>query len=206
MSADGMLNLYSAVAVAGSKDARGKGVLVVMNDEINSGRDVSKSINIKVEAFKSPWGPLGLVVEGKNYWFRKLDKRHTMNSEFDIEKIDALPLVEIAYAGGNVSDTAYRAFANSGAKALIHAGPGNGSVAGPLVPVLQEIRGKGIQIIRSSHVNAGGFVLRNAEQPDDKYDWIVAHDLNPQKARILATVALTSTNDSKELQRIFWEY
>ena len=206
MSADGMLNLYSAVAVAGSKDARGKGVLVVLNDEINSGRDVSKSINIKVEAFKSPWGPLGLVVEGKNYWFRKLDKRHTMNSEFDIEKIDALPLVEIAYAGGNVSDTAYRAFANSGTKAIIHAGPGNGSVAGPLVPVLQEMRGKGIQIIRSSHVNAGGFVLRNAEQPDDKYDWVVAHDLNPQKARILATVALTSTNDSKELQRIFWEY
>lgn len=206
MSADGMLNLYSAVAVAGSKDARGKGVLVVMNDEINSGRDVTKSINIKVEAFRSPWGPLGLVVEGKNYWFRKLDKRHTMNSEFDIEKIDALPLVEIAYAGGNVNDTAYRAFANSGAKALIHAGPGNGSVAGPLVPVLQEMRGNGIQIIRSSHVNAGGFVLRNAEQPDDKYDWIVAHDLNPQKARILATVALTSTNDSKELQRIFWEY
>ncbi|MBL8413840.1 MAG: asparaginase [Propionivibrio sp.] len=206
MSADGMLNLYSAVAVAGSKDARGKGVLVVMNDEINSGRDVSKSINIKVEAFKSPWGPLGMVVEGKNYWFRKLDKRHTMNSEFDIEKIDALPLVEITYAGGNVSDTAYRAFANSGAKAIIHAGPGNGSVAGPLVPVLQEMRGKGIQIIRSSHVNAGGFVLRNAEQPDDKYDWIVAHDLNPQKARILATVALTSTNESKELQRIFWEY
>ena len=60
--------------------------------------------------------------------------------------------------------------------------------------------------IRSSHVNQGGFVLRNAEQPDDKYDWLVAHDLNPQKARILASVALTSTQDSKELQRIFWEY
>lgn len=206
MSADGMLNLYSAVSVAGSKDARGKGVLVVMNDEINSGRDVSKAINIKVEAFKSPWGPLGLVVEGKNYWFRKLDKRHTVNSEFDVEKIDALPLVEIAYAGGNVSDTAYRSFANAGAKAIIHAGPGNGSVAGRLVPVLQELRGKGVQIIRSSHVNAGGFVLRNAEQPDDKYDWVVAHDLNPQKARILASVALTATSDSKELQRIFMEY
>ncbi len=206
MSADGMLNLYSAVAVAGSKDARGKGVLVVMNDEINSGRDVSKSINIKVEAFKSPWGPLGLVVEGKNYWFRKLDKRHTMNSEFDIEKIDVLPQVEIAYAAGGVTDVAYRSLASSGAKAIIHAGPGNGSVSGTLVPALQELRGKGVHIIRSTHVNAGGFVLRNAEQPDDKYDWVVAHDLNPQKARILATVALTSTNDSKELQRIFWEY
>lgn len=206
MSADGMLNLYSAVTVAGSKDARSKGVLVVMNDEINSGRDVTKAINVKVEAFKSPWGALGMVVEGKNYWFRKLDKRHTVSSEFDIEKISALPLVEIAYAGGNVSDTAYRAFANSGAKAIIHAGPGNGSVAGTLVPVLQELRGKGIQIIRSSHVNAGGFVIRNAEQPDDKYDWIVANDLNPQKARILATVALTATSDTKELQRIFMQY
>lgn len=206
MSADGMLNLYSAVTVAGSKDARSKGVLVVMNDEINSGRDVTKAVNVKVEAFKSPWGALGMVVEGKNYWFRKLDKRHTVSSEFDIEKISALPLVEIAYAGGNVSDTAYRAFANAGAKAIIHAGPGNGSVAGTLVPVLQELRGKGIQIIRSSHVNAGGFVIRNAEQPDDKYDWIVANDLNPQKARILASVALTATSDTKELQRIFMQY
>ncbi len=49
-------------------------------------------------------------------------------------------------------------------------------------------------------------MIHSAEQPDDKYDGIVAHDLNPQKARILASVALTQTNDSKELQRIFWEY
>jgi glutamin-(asparagin-)ase len=177
-----------------------------MNDEINSGRDASKMVNIRPDAFKSPWGPLGMVVEGKNYWFRKLDKRHTANSEFDIDKIDTLPLVEIAYASGNVNDTAYRAFANAGAKAIIHAGTGNGSVSATLVPVLQELRGKGLHIIRSSHVNAGGFVIRNAEQPDDKHDWIVAHDLNPQKARILASVALTATSDSKELQRIFMEY
>jgi glutamin-(asparagin-)ase len=49
-------------------------------------------------------------------------------------------------------------------------------------------------------------VLRNAEQPDDKYDWVVAHDLNPQKARILASVALTKTADTKDLQRMFMEY
>ncbi|MBC3936100.1 asparaginase [Undibacterium sp. CY7W] len=206
MSADGMLNLYNAVSVAGNRESRGRGVLVVMNDEINSGRDVAKTINIRPDAFKSPWGDLGMIVEGKTYWFRRLDKRHTSTSEFDIDKIKSLPLVEIAYASGNVSDTAYRAFAQEGAKAIIHAGPGNGSVSGSLVPVLQELRAKGIQIIRSSHVNGGGFVLRNAEQPDDKYDWVVAHDLNPQKARILATVALSLTNDSKELQRIFMQY
>ncbi|CAH0153614.1 Glutaminase-asparaginase [Pseudomonas sp. Bi130] len=206
MSADGMLNLYNAVAVASSKDARGKGVLVTMNDEIQSGRDVSKMINIKTEAFKSAWGPLGMVVEGKSYWFRLPAKRHTMDSEFDIKTIKSLPDVEIAYSYGNVSDTAYKALAQSGAKAIIHAGTGNGSVSSRVVPALQALRKDGVQIIRSSHVNAGGFVLRNTEQPDDKYDWVVAHDLNPQKARILAMVALTKTNDSKELQRMFWEY
>ncbi|WCM53473.1 asparaginase [Pseudomonas sp. WJP1] len=206
MSADGMLNLYNAVAVASSKDARGKGVLVTMNDEIQSGRDVSKMVNIKTEAFKSAWGPLGMVVEGKSYWFRQPVKRHTMDSEFDIKTIQSLPDVEIAYSYGNVGDTAYKALAQSGAKAIIHAGTGNGSVSSRVVPALQALRKDGVQIIRSSHVNAGGFVLRNAEQPDDKYDWVVAHDLNPQKARILAMVALTKTNDSKELQRMFWEY
>ncbi|WP_348970979.1 asparaginase [Pseudomonas atacamensis] len=206
MSADGMLNLYNAVAVASSKEARGKGVLVTMNDEIQSGRDVSKMINIKTEAFKSAWGPLGMVVEGKSYWFRLPAKRHTMESEFDIKNIKSLPDVEIAYSYGNVSDTAYKALAQAGAKAIIHAGTGNGSVSSRVVPSLQALRKDGVQIIRSSHVNAGGFVLRNAEQPDDKYDWVVAHDLNPQKARILAMVALTKTNDSKELQRMFWEY
>jgi len=206
MSADGMLNLHNAVTVAASKDARGKGVLVAMNDEINSGRDVAKMVNLRTDAFKSPWGPLGMVVEGKNYWFRLPAKRHTVNSEFDIEKITALPAVEIVYGSGNASDVAYRAFAANGAQAIIHAGTGNGSVSNTVVPSLRDLRSKGVHIIRSSHVNAGGFVLRNAEQPDDKYDWIVAHDLNPQKARILALVALSKTQDSKELQRIFWEY
>ena len=77
ISADGALNLLNAVTTAAAKDSRGKGVLVVMNDEIHTGRDVSKSVNIKTEAFRSPWGPLGMVVEGKTYWFRAPVKRHT---------------------------------------------------------------------------------------------------------------------------------
>jgi glutamin-(asparagin-)ase len=205
LSADGALNLLNAVTVAGSKDARGKGVLVTMNDEIQSGRDVTKSVNIKTEAFKSQWGPLGMVVEGTNYWFRAPVKRHTAQSEFNIDDFSALAPVEIVYSYGNVPRTSFDANGKNGIKALIHGGPGNGSVADRIVPVLQDLRGQGVQIIRSSRV-PDGFVLRNAEQPDDKYDWVVAHDLKPQKARILAAVALTKTSDTKELQRIFWQY
>ena len=209
ISADGALNLLNAVTTAAAKDSRGKGVLVVMNDEIHTGRDVSKSVNIKTEAFRSPWGPLGMVVEGKTYWFRAPVKRHTTGSEFDIEQIAALPAVSIAYGSGNADDTAYRAFAAKGAKgakAIIHAGTGNGSVSNQVVPALRELRAQGVQIIRSARVTAGGFVLRNAEQPDDQYDWVVSHDLNPQKARILAMVALARGADSKTLQRVFMEY
>ena len=205
LSADGALNLYSAVSVAASKDAGGKGVLITMNDEIQSGRDVHKHINVKTEAFKSQWGPLGMVVEGKNYWFRAPVKRHTTQSEFNIDDIKALPAVDIVYGYSNMNTTGIEAYGKAGVKALIHAGTGNGSVASQAVESLKTLRSQGVQIIRSARV-PDGFVLRNAEQPDDKYDWVVAHDLRPQKARILAMVALTKTNDSKELQRIFWEY
>ena len=205
LSADGALNLLGAVSVAAATDAMGKGVLVTMSDEIQSGRDVNKDINIKTGAFLSQWGPLGMVVEGKNYWFRAPVKRHTMQSEFNIDQIQSLPQVEIAYSYGSVPPAAIEAFAKSGAKAIVHAGTGNGSVADRIVPVLNDLRGKGVVIVRSSRVPYG-FVLRNAEQPDDKYDWVVAHDLRPEKARLLAALALTKTSNAKEIQRIFWEY
>lgn len=206
MSADGMLNLFDAVAVAASPSARGKGVLVTMNDDILSGRDASKRINIKPSAFASPWGALGMVVEGKSYWFRTLAKRHTANSEFDIDTINSLPEVAIVYGAGNMNIDLYDAAVKGGAKAIIHAGTGNGSVPNYAVDKLRAIRAAGVMIVRSSRVGEGGFVLRNAEQPDDQYDWVVAHDLNPQKAKILAAVALTKAVSTADLQRMFWEY
>ena len=205
LSADGALNLVNAVSVAAAADAKGKGVLVTMNDEIQSGRDVNKDVNIKTGAFLSQWGPLGMSVEGKNYWFRAPVKRHTMQSEFNIDQIQSLPPVEIVYSYGSVPPTAVNAFASAGAQAIVHAGTGNGSVADRIVPVLNDWRSKGTVIVRSSRVPYG-FVLRNAEQPDDKYDWVVAHDLRPEKARLLTALALTKTKDTREIQRIFWEY
>ncbi len=205
LSADGALNLLNAVTVAASPDAAGKGVLVTMNDEIQSGRDVSKTVNLKTEAFKSQWGPLGMSIEGRNYWFRAPVKRHTVQSEFNIDNIDSLASVEVVYSYGNVPCDPFEAVERSGVQALVHEGPGNGAVADRIVPLLQRLRSHGVHVIRASRV-PDGFVLRNAEQPDDQYDWVVAHDLKPQKARILAAVALTQTSDSHELQRIFWQY
>ncbi|MFW1909104.1 type II asparaginase [Acinetobacter ursingii] len=208
LSADGPLNLYSAVALAASDEAKNKGVMVLMNDSIFAARDVTKTINIHTNAFASQWGALGTLVEGKPYWFRNSVKRFNNSSEFNIENIkgDQLPLVQIVYGSDSMLPDAYLAYAKAGTEAIIHAGTGNGSVANYIVPTLRQLHDEqGIQIIRSSRVPQG-FVLRNAEQPDDKYGWIVSHDLNPQKARLLAALALTKTNDAKEIQRMFWQY
>lgn len=205
LSADGPLNLYNAVVVASSKDAAGKGTLVVMNDEIHSARDVTKTNSLKVETFKSLYGPLGVVVESQPRFYRAPIRPHTMQSEFDINEVQSLPEVNVVYTHGNMSRVPYDAFVAAGAKGIIHAGFGNGSVPDYMEAPLSEIRSKGVVIVRTTRTGSGA-VVRNGVAKDDKNDWIVVDDQNPQKARILLALALTKTTDTKELQKIFWKY
>jgi glutamin-(asparagin-)ase len=100
LSADGPLNLYNAAVVAASPESKGKGVLVVMNDEIHSARDVTKTSSLKVDAFHSLYGPLGLIVESKAYFYRLPARSHTLATEFDIDQIQALPKVDVRAGAG----------------------------------------------------------------------------------------------------------
>lgn len=205
LGADGALNLYDAVLVASNPASKGKGTLAVLNDEIHTGRDVSKTNTFKTETFRSPFGPLGYVVEGRTLFYRLPARPHTVQTQWDIDKIDKLPEVAVLYAYGNANPAAVDAAVKSGAKAIIYAATGNGSVGDYMVEPLKAARAKGVQIVRASRTGSG-VVVRNAEQPDDKYDWIVTDDQLPQKARILMALALTQTNDAKALQQVFWKY
>ncbi|QEZ46725.1 asparaginase [Cupriavidus oxalaticus] len=205
LGADGALNLYDAVLVASNPASKGKGTLVVLNDEIHTGRDVTKSNTFKTETFRSPFGPLGYVVEGRSLYYRLPARPHTLQTEWDIDKIDKLPEVAVIYAYGNVNPASIDAAVKNGAKAIVYAATGNGSVGDYMVEPLKAARAKGVQIVRASRTGSG-VVIRNAEQPDDKYDWIVTDDQLPQKARILMALALTRTNDPKALQQVFWKY
>lgn len=205
LGADGALNLYDAVLVASNPASRGKGTLVVLNDEIHTGRDVSKTNTFKTETFRSPFGPLGYVVEGRTLFYRLPARPHTLQTQWDIDTITALPEVAVVYAYGNVNPAAVDAAVRSGAKAIVYAATGNGSVGEYMVEPLKAARARGVHVVRASRTGSG-VVIRNGEQPDDKYDWIVTDDQLPQKARILMALALTQTNDSKALQQIFWKY
>jgi L-asparaginase/Glu-tRNA(Gln) amidotransferase subunit D len=99
----------------------------------------------------------------------------------------------------------HTALVAAGTRGIIHAGVGDGSLANAVKPALIAARKKGILIVRSSRVGQG-IVARNGEANDDELDFVVSDTLNPQKARILLTLALTKTSDTKEIQRIFYTY
>jgi L-asparaginase len=206
ISADGPINLYNAVILAGSKDAIGKGVLVSMNDEINAGRDVTKTNTATLNTFRTPeLGLLGYMQDNKPHFYRQSTRKNTAESEFDIMKLDALPRVDIVYGYANMDATALNAFVAAGAKGIVHAGVGDGSLATAVKPALVEARQQGVVIVRSSRVG-NGIVARNGEANDDELDFVVSDTLNPQKARILLMLALTKTNDTKAIQKMFYTY
>src|SRR6202790_1667899 len=206
LSADGPINLYNAVLIAGSKEAIGKGVLVCLNDQINCARDVTKTNTYTADTFKSPeLGVLGYVEGDRVAFYRLPARKQTKNSELDISAVSKLPNVERAYGFANVSRTAVDAFAASGVDGIVYAGVGDGNPSELTEQALADAGAKGILIMRSARAGSG-IVARNNEVNDDQRDFVVSDTLNPQKARILLPVALTKTEDTKELQRIFYEY
>ena len=206
LSADGPINLYNAVLLAASKEAVGKGVLVAMNDQIQGARDVTKTNTSTPDSFKTPeLGMLGYIQGNKPYFYHASTRKHTADTEFDVSQLESLPQVDIVYGYANVSPVALNALVAAGAKGIIHAGVGDGSLASKVLPSLTAARKQGVLIVRSARVGQG-IVARNGEANDDALDFVVSDTLNPQKARILLMLALTKTSDSKEIQRMFYTY
>jgi L-asparaginase len=208
LSADGPLNLLNAVRTAASAEARGKGVLVVMNEEINGARDVTKTNTFRVEAFRAPeLGFLGYVDADRVSFYRASTRRHTARSEFDVSGIAAFPKVEIVYSYIQPDPAVIGALVASGAKGLVFAGTGAGLISetekAALKPVLSLPRDARPVLVRSSRVGNGRVVGRDEY---DRMGMIPADTLSPQKARILLMLALTRTRDLKDIRRMFAEY
>jgi len=204
LSADGPFNLYNAVALASSPEAQNRGVMVVMNDYILSADDVTKTNTVNPNAFSCPnYGPLGIMRDGLPIFFRESPFRHTASSEFNITNIVSLPKTEIIYSYAFASDVAINAIVDSGADGIVVAGVGHGNYNRAISKGLEKAFARGIMVVRSSRIAAGG-----VDQAAEEYDtrWPVSYNKNPQKARILLMLALTKSKDSKEIQRIFKEY
>jgi L-asparaginase len=208
ISADGPLNLLNAVRTAIARDARGKGAMVVMNDEINGARDVTKTNTSRVETFRSPeLGVLGYVDDDKVAFYRASTRRHTVDSEFDVSNLTQLPKVEIVYSYVEADTAMIDAVVAGKAKGLVLAGTGAGALTKfekATVTALSKLAATARPVVvRSSRVGNGRVIGR----PEfDDIATVPGDNLNPQKARVLLMLALTKTTDPKEIRRMFDQY
>jgi L-asparaginase len=204
LGADGPANLFNAVAIASSPEAKGKGVLVTLNDEIHSARDVTKT-TFNLDAFKAPdFGPLGYCVHGKPRFYRSPKRRHTTSSEFNLN-VENFPRVAILYSYVGVTPDLLEAVSASGYGGVVWAGTGNGNVPKVIQPAAIKAVKRGLVFVRSSRAHCG-IVERNDELDDDALGFVTADSLNPQKARILLMLALNQTTNPVKIQQCFDVY
>src|SRR6187455_910331 len=117
VSADGPLNLYNAVGVAADPNAKGRGVLVVMNDWIHGAHSLTKTSTTAVQTFMSPLrGLVGVANYGKNDFYTKPEWKHTTQTEFDVASVTTIPRVDIIFASADSSPALIDAAVASGAK------------------------------------------------------------------------------------------
>ncbi len=206
VSADGPLNLYNAVGVAVDANARGRGVLVVMNDWIHAAHSLTKTSTTAIQTFQSPLrGLVGIASYGKNDFYNTPEWKHTSGSEFNVTEVTKLPRVDIVFACADMSPDLIDAAVANGAKGIVIAGVGNGNMNKASLDAAANAVKKGVVVVRSTRV-ATGTVGRNVEVNDDQLGFIASDELNPQKARILLSLALLKQRSNSELQKLFMTY
>jgi L-asparaginase len=208
ISADGPINLYNAVALAGTPEARGRGPMVVLNDTIHYAREAQKLHTTRMDTFASPnRGVAGIMNTGKAFFYSQNTARHTTRSEFSVAGLSAadLPRVEVVYSHANLGGETIDFLVQQGARGLVLAGVGDGNSTDAVISALERAAKKGVAVVRSSRVGSG-VVDRNVEINDDKLGFIAGMELNPQKARILLMLGLRQTSDVQMLQQFFDEF
>lgn len=201
ISADGPMNLLEAVTVAADPNAKGRGVMVVLNDRIGAARFVTKTNATTLDTFKAPdQGYLGTIVGGKPYFETRVDKVNTKQSEFDISKIDKMPNVVIIYGYQDDPEYMYDAAIAHHADGIVYAGTGAGSASTRSDAGIRKAEKAGIVVVRASRTG-GGIVTEDSSQPG-----LVSDSLTPAKARILLMTALTKTQDPQKIQEYFHRY
>ncbi|MDQ8032148.1 L-asparaginase [Bordetella genomosp. 1] len=208
ISADGPRNIHSAVAVAASAQAKDRGPLVVMNDEVHYARHVQKMACGGVDAFDSPNAGRAGVVRGNRVTFYGQSGIASAAAAkvFPLDQLPATvwPRVDIAYACADM-DGVLIDFMASHAQGIVLAGVGDGNATDAAVDALMNAARNGVAVVRSTRCGSGS-VGRNIEVDDDHGGFIAAYELNPQKARVLLTLALMSRRDRADIQALFDRY
>jgi L-asparaginase len=210
---EGPANLLEGFRVAAEPASRNKGVLIVLNDEINAARDVTKTDAHRLHTFQTRgYGILGVVDSDRVAYYRDVIRRHTIRSEFDVSSIASLPRVDVILTYQESPGDLIRAAVDFGARGIVIAAAGAGSTSGTQNQGIEYAISKGAFVVIGTRTGSGRITRgenqnnREGEDPKHRRFRIAADDLAPVKARILLMLALAKTQDPAEIQRIFTEY
>lgn len=202
ISADGPANLLNAVRVAVDPEAAGRGVLLVMNDEIHGARDVWKTDNQRVDTFRSPeHGNIGYADPDTVLFYRTPSSRHTAQSEFEITGLDGLPLVPIVSDFAGFDGSTIREWADKGAAGIVVETFAGGRMSQGAFDVITAMVAEHVPVVVASRV-PGGRIPGPPLVPGS----ILARDLPAHKARVLLMLALAAGEDHDAMARTFATY
>jgi L-asparaginase len=205
LGSDAEANLLDAIRVAAAPQARGRGVLVVMNGGIHAAREATKASTFRLEAF--PPGELGFLgyadADGQVVFYRSVERRHTTATEFDPAGLDVLPRVEILAVHAGADGALVEPALEHGAAGLVIAAAGAGSMPPAFLEAAARAAQRGVPVVVSSRVGHGRVIERGWM---GALGLVCADNLTPQKARVLLALGLTRTRDRQALQRMFDVY
>lgn len=194
--ADGPANLTSAVRAAADPRARSRGTMVLMDDRLFAARDVTKTNSTRVESFQAPERAPIAIVDADGLFYRQPSPARSA-PVFDLTAVRELPRVDVVYSYGGADSVIIDAVVAAGARGIVMAGVGRGGLAPAQTDALRRARARGVVVVVSTRTGSG-------RVPVERTDGMIGSgDLNPQKARVLLTLALSRSTDRADVTSYF---
>lgn len=202
IGADGLYNLISSIRVAASNEAQNKGVLVVLNDEIHTAENVTKTHTSNVSTFQSPqYGPIGIVTK-RGIFFHHAP---TNDEYYEIKGVSKRVILIKAHAG--MDSSLLMAIRDLNFDGVVIEALGQGNLPPATIEGIKALQEKNIPIVLVSRCfngiaqdvygyDGGGKHLK-------QLGVIFTNGLNGQKARIKLLIGLENKNSIKEIEEIF---
>ncbi len=195
ISADGNMNLLEAVTLAADNEAMGRGTMIVLNDRIGSAFYTTKTNSTMLDTFKAvEQGYIGAFISGDPFFYYQ-DTKPVNKHMFNINDTDKLPLVKILYSYQDQDSSLLEAAIAGGAKGIVIAGTGNGSIPKIMDEAVNKAMNAGIPVIRSTRTGNGFVSPKNVG--------IGSGVFNPQKSKVLLELALNAGAGMAEIRRYF---
>jgi L-asparaginase len=200
---DAPANLYNAISLAASGKTACDGAVIMLNDEIQAARDVTKTNAVRLDTFQSrEVGVLGYVDETRIRMLRATPRAQyckdssKWETPFDLSKVDRekLPRVEIVYSYQDAGSEAISAFADAGVRGIVTAGTGTGGISGAQTTARTAATAKGVVFISTTRTGSGAVYGGSGAV-------IPGEDLLPQKARLLLLLSLARTGDVETIKQ-----